>query len=101
MVIPNFEFDNEVDRREREVAMHHDVVVDHVEHNGFDDDDLNDLLALSLPHSNLGFNNSHGKFTKISNAYMLVYIPESDKENIICIVDEEDIAEHIRIRLHK
>ncbi|KAK4284281.1 hypothetical protein QN277_001136 [Acacia crassicarpa] len=45
VVIPNFEFDNEVDRREREVAMHHDVVEDHVEHNVFDDNDLNDLLA--------------------------------------------------------
>ena len=25
--------------------MHHDVVEDHVEHNAFDDNDLNDLLA--------------------------------------------------------
>ncbi|KAI9124666.1 hypothetical protein K1719_004588 [Acacia pycnantha] len=54
-----------------------------------------------LLHSNLGFNNSPAKFTKISNAYMLVYIRESDKEKIICNVDEEDIAEHIRIRLQK
>ncbi|KAI9079585.1 hypothetical protein K1719_038412 [Acacia pycnantha] len=45
MEIPNFELDNEVDRREREVVMHHDVVEDHVEHNAFDDNDLNDLLA--------------------------------------------------------
>ncbi|KAI9118476.1 hypothetical protein K1719_010808 [Acacia pycnantha] len=45
MEIPNFELDNEVDRREREVDMHHDVVEDHVKHNAFDDNDLNDLLA--------------------------------------------------------
>ncbi|KAK4276297.1 hypothetical protein QN277_019261 [Acacia crassicarpa] len=45
MVIPDFELDNEVDRREREVAMHHDVVEDHVEDDAFDDDNLNDLLA--------------------------------------------------------
>ncbi|KAF2296236.1 hypothetical protein GH714_036979 [Hevea brasiliensis] len=47
------------------------------------------------------FNNSPFKFTKYSNAYMLVYIRESDKEKIICNVDEKDIAEHLRIRLKK
>ncbi|KAL2326631.1 hypothetical protein Fmac_025689 [Flemingia macrophylla] len=54
-----------------------------------------------LPHSNPGFNNSPFKFTKYSNAYMLVYIRESDKDKIICNVDEKDIAEHLRIRLRK
>ncbi|WMV31567.1 hypothetical protein MTR67_024952, partial [Solanum verrucosum] len=54
-----------------------------------------------LPHTNPGFNNSPFKFTKYSNAYMLVYIRESDKEKIICDVDEKDIAEHLRIRLKK
>ncbi|XP_057980719.1 ubiquitin C-terminal hydrolase 12-like isoform X2 [Malania oleifera] len=54
-----------------------------------------------LPHTNPGFNNSPFKFTKYSNAYMLVYIRESDKEKIICNVDEKDIAEHLRIRLKK
>ena len=28
---------------------------------------------------------------------MLVYIRESDKEKIICDVDEEEIAEHLRV----
>lgn len=28
---------------------------------------------------------------------MLVYIRESDKDNIICNVDEKDIAEHLRV----
>lgn len=28
---------------------------------------------------------------------MLVYIRESDKEKIICNVDEKDIAEHLRV----
>ncbi|KAF5737381.1 hypothetical protein HS088_TW13G00261 [Tripterygium wilfordii] len=54
-----------------------------------------------LPQTNPGFNNTPFKFTKYSNAYMLVYIRESDKDNIICNVDEKDIAEHLRIRLKK
>ncbi|XP_057732462.1 ubiquitin C-terminal hydrolase 13-like isoform X2 [Arachis stenosperma] len=54
-----------------------------------------------LPHTNPGFNNSPFKFTKYSNAYMLVYIRESDKDKIICNVDEKDIAEHLRVRLKK
>ncbi|CAM8927423.1 unnamed protein product [Rhodiola kirilowii] len=54
-----------------------------------------------LPHTNPGFNNTPFKFTKYSNAYMLVYIRESDKEKVICNVDEKDIAEHLRIRLKK
>ncbi|XP_057507402.1 ubiquitin C-terminal hydrolase 13-like isoform X2 [Actinidia eriantha] len=52
-----------------------------------------------LPQTNPGFNNTPFKFTKYSNAYMLVYIRESDKEKIICNVDEKDIAEHLRVRL--
>ncbi|CAN4126350.1 unnamed protein product [Withania somnifera] len=54
-----------------------------------------------LPHANPDFNNSPFKFTKYSNAYMLVYIRDSDKEKIICNVDEKDIAEHLRVRLKK
>ncbi|KAL6654058.1 hypothetical protein ACP70R_007523 [Stipagrostis hirtigluma subsp. patula] len=54
-----------------------------------------------LPQINPGFNNSPFKFTKYSNAYMLVYIRESDKEKIMCTVDEKDIAEHLRVRLKK
>ncbi|PHT46462.1 Ubiquitin carboxyl-terminal hydrolase 12 [Capsicum baccatum] len=33
-----------------------------------------------------------------TNAYMLVYIRESDKEKIMCTVDQKDIAEHLRAR---
>jgi ubiquitin carboxyl-terminal hydrolase 7 len=54
-----------------------------------------------LPQVNPGFNNTPFKFTKYSNAYMLVYIRESDKDKIMCNVDEKDIAEHLRIRLKK
>ncbi|XP_010519991.1 PREDICTED: ubiquitin carboxyl-terminal hydrolase 12-like [Tarenaya hassleriana] len=54
-----------------------------------------------LPQTNPGFNNPPFKFTKYSNAYMLVYIRESDKDKIICNVDEQDIAEHLRVRLKK
>jgi hypothetical protein len=63
---------------------------------------LNNLCSLffiqQLPQTNPGFNNSPFKFTKYSNAYMLVYIRESDKEKVICNVDEKDIAEHLRVR---
>ncbi|CAN4120119.1 unnamed protein product [Withania somnifera] len=50
-----------------------------------------------LPQTNPGFNNTPFRFTKYSNAYMLVYIRESDKEKIMCSVDEKDIAEHVRV----
>ncbi|CAN4119124.1 unnamed protein product [Withania somnifera] len=54
-----------------------------------------------LPQTNPGFNNTPFKFTKYSNAYMLVYIRETDKEKIMCSVDEKDIAEHVRVRLKR
>ncbi|XP_047333400.1 ubiquitin C-terminal hydrolase 12-like isoform X1 [Impatiens glandulifera] len=54
-----------------------------------------------LPQTNPGFNNSPFKFTKYSNAYMLVYIRESDKDKILCNIEEKDIAEHLRVRLKK
>ncbi|KAG6533565.1 hypothetical protein ZIOFF_007440 [Zingiber officinale] len=54
-----------------------------------------------LPQTNPGFNNTPFKFTKYSNAYMLVYIRESDKEKIMCNVDEKDIAEHLREEVAK
>ena len=50
-----------------------------------------------FPQINPGFNNAPFKFMKHSNAYMLVYIRESDKEKIMCTVDEKDIAEHSRV----
>ncbi|XP_042416954.1 ubiquitin C-terminal hydrolase 13-like isoform X4 [Zingiber officinale] len=59
------------------------------------------ICTLQLPQPNPGFNNTPFKFTKYSNAYMLVYIRESDTEKIVCNVDEKDIAEHLRIRLKK
>ncbi|WJX32478.1 CSN-associated deubiquitinating enzyme Ubp12 [Trifolium repens] len=49
--------------------------------------------------TNPGFNNT--TFNKYSNAYVLVYIREVDKEKVICNVDEKDIAEHLRERLNK
>ncbi|CAA3015815.1 ubiquitin carboxyl-terminal hydrolase 12-like isoform X2 [Olea europaea subsp. europaea] len=54
-----------------------------------------------LPQTNPGYNNTPFKFTKYSNAYMLVYIRVGDKDKIICDVDEKDIAEHLRMRLKK
>ncbi|KAM2568351.1 hypothetical protein TB2_008595 [Malus domestica] len=54
-----------------------------------------------LPRTNSHFNRTSFSLTKYSNAYMLVYIRESDKEKIMCNVDEKDIAEHLRIRSKK
>ncbi|KAH8955667.1 hypothetical protein BDL97_08G152600 [Sphagnum fallax] len=54
-----------------------------------------------LPQTNPGFNNTLFKFTKYSNAYMLVYIREADKDKVVCNVDEKDIADHLQIRLKK
>ncbi|KAI3461224.1 hypothetical protein Pfo_017887 [Paulownia fortunei] len=54
-----------------------------------------------LMQTNPGINNTPFKFTKHSNAYMLVYIRESDKDKIMCHVDEKDIAEHLRERLKR
>ncbi|XP_047982846.1 ubiquitin C-terminal hydrolase 13-like isoform X2 [Salvia hispanica] len=54
-----------------------------------------------LMQTNQGINNTPFKFTKHSNAYMLVYIRESDKDKIMCHVDEKDIAEHLRERLKR
>ncbi|KAL6499702.1 ubiquitin carboxyl-terminal hydrolase 13 [Orobanche gracilis] len=51
--------------------------------------------------TNPGLNNTPFKFTKHSNAYMLVYIRESDKDKIVCHVDEKDIAEHLTERLKR
>lgn len=58
------------------------------------------IVFEQLPQANPGFNNTPFKFTKYSNAYMLVYIRESDKDKIICNVDEKDIAAHLRVRVY-
>jgi hypothetical protein len=50
-----------------------------------------------FPQTNPGFNNTPFKFTKYSNAYMLVYIRWADKDKVICNVDEKDIAEHLQV----
>ena len=55
---------------------------------------------LQLPHTNPGLNTTPLRFTKHSNAYMLVYIRESDKEKIICDLDEEDISEHLKVLVY-
>ncbi|XP_026420587.1 ubiquitin carboxyl-terminal hydrolase 12-like [Papaver somniferum] len=43
----------------------------------------------------------YGGEARFSNAYMLVYIRESNRDEIICNVEEKDIAEQLRIRLKK
>ncbi|GAB2263919.1 hypothetical protein Droror1_Dr00026053 [Drosera rotundifolia] len=54
-----------------------------------------------IVQTNLGLNNTPFGFTNYSNAYMLVYVRESDKEKILCNVTEKDIAEHLRMRLKR
>jgi len=38
---------------------------------------------------------------RFSNAYMLVYIRDSDRDHILCDVTKDDIAQHLRERLDK
>eukprot|EP01018_Ginkgo_biloba_P034387 Gb_34568 [translate_table: standard] len=54
-----------------------------------------------IPQGNLGSNNTAFKFTRHSNAYMLVYVRESDKDKIICNIDDKDIARHLNERLKR
>ena len=46
-------------------------------------------------------NNVPLKIARFSNAYMLVYIRDSDRDHILCDVTKEDIAQHLRERLDK
>ncbi|KAI3847192.1 hypothetical protein MKX03_033299 [Papaver bracteatum] len=43
----------------------------------------------------------YGGEERFSNAYMLVYLRESDRDEIICDVGDKDIAEPLRIKLKK
>ncbi|KMZ73738.1 hypothetical protein ZOSMA_141G00080 [Zostera marina] len=55
---------------------------------------------LELSQRNSGSNRTNSKVTKSSNAYMLVYIRKSDKEKIICNIDDNDIGQHLRVQLN-
>lgn len=48
-----------------------------------------------------GLNMQPYKFTKHSNAYMLVYVRASDWDDIMCEVKGTEIAEHVRDRLER
>lgn len=54
-----------------------------------DDDSSNMRIAPNL------------RFTKVSSAYMLVYIRESDMDQILCDATKEHLAEHLRARFAK
>ncbi|KAL0368371.1 UNVERIFIED_CONTAM: Ubiquitin carboxyl-terminal hydrolase 13 [Sesamum calycinum] len=45
--------------------------------------------------------NATFKFTRQTNAYMLVYIRESDKDKILCDIDERDMSQHLKERLKR
>ena len=64
---------------------------------GGSDDDArtdNNLTRLTPP--------THGfRLNKHSNAYMLVYVRESDKDEMLCHVDKSDILPHVRERLQR
>mmetsp|Transcript_35695 Transcript_35695/g.79387 ORF Transcript_35695/g.79387 Transcript_35695/m.79387 type:complete len:1131 (+) Transcript_35695:131-3523(+) len=51
--------------------------------------------------ANTGYNNAPVRYTKYSNAYMLVYIRVSDWDRIVCNVTKDDIAPHLRDRLEQ
>eukprot|EP00201_Polytomella_parva_P013219 CAMPEP_0175052924 /NCGR_PEP_ID=MMETSP0052_2-20121109/8631_1 /TAXON_ID=51329 ORGANISM="Polytomella parva, Strain SAG 63-3" /NCGR_SAMPLE_ID=MMETSP0052_2 /ASSEMBLY_ACC=CAM_ASM_000194 /LENGTH=666 /DNA_ID=CAMNT_0016317385 /DNA_START=144 /DNA_END=2141 /DNA_ORIENTATION=+ len=42
-----------------------------------------------------------GAESKMSNAYLLVYVRESEWPNMMCEVGEEDLMEHMQVRLKK
>lgn len=44
-----------------------------------------------------GFGNF--RLTKHANAYMLVYVRESEWATVMCEVTEQDISDHVRARL--
>eukprot|EP00850_Spirogloea_muscicola_P023127 SM000331S12523 [mRNA] locus=s331:27091:34038:- [translate_table: standard] len=54
-----------------------------------------------LPQRNPGYNQALFKYANDSSSYMLVYIRKSDKNTVMCTVDERDIAEHLQIRMKK
>ena len=65
---------------------------------------LNDQYGGDDDNLNPGYNPAVTpglKLPKYSNAYMLVYVRESDMAQIVCDATEEDIAEHLKVRLKK
>ena len=77
-----FKFDDE--RVTKESA---DAAID----DNFGEDDLRDKNGIRTV----------SRIPKFSNAYMLVYVRESDKAQIVCDCGEQDIAEHLILRLKK
>ncbi len=57
-----------------------------------------DLSNGNPPPSNPPFNQPL-KITRFSNAYMLVYVRVADWDHVMCTVTEQDIYEHVRVRL--
>ena len=54
---------------------------------------------LTLPSATgAGFGNTF-RLTKNANAYMLVYVRESEWDTVMCQVTEQDISDHVRARL--
>ena len=47
------------------------------------------------------YNPQQFKYTRHSNAYMLVYVRLCDKDHIVCPVSEDEIAAHLRQRLRR
>jgi len=45
-----------------------------------------------------GFGNTF-RMTRHANAYMLVYVRESEWDTVMCQVTEQDISAHVRARL--
>jgi ubiquitin carboxyl-terminal hydrolase 7 len=61
---------------------------------------LEEQYGADADSKNPGFgNNMPPKVARCSNAYMLVYIRDSDRDHILCDVTKDDIAQHLRDRL--
>eukprot|EP00803_Ostreobium_quekettii_P004318 evm.model.scf_1518.4 EVM.evm.TU.scf_1518.4 scf_1518:22440-34055(-) len=81
-----YKFDDEMVQEETEKRAIHDQF-------GGDDEPVQPTMTT--------YNTPGLKYAKQSTAYMLVYIRESDWDNISCPCKKEEIAEHIRTRLEE
>jgi len=75
----------------------------------FDDERVEHATAEQAVRDNWGgednkpgvptFGNTGLRLARFSNAYMLVYVRESEWDTVMCSVTESDISEHVRARL--
>lgn len=68
------------------------------ENDAINDNWGGDCMKTANPGLGGGYGNAL-RMSRFSNAYMLVYVRESDWDSIMCEVTAEDISQHVRTRL--